>query len=290
LEQYSIDEFFGDLDGWVKDEDTPRFITNLQQEIMEKFDLPITIGANRSKWIAKLITDKIKPYGVRVVSSDEADKFTDEIPVEDFPGIGRAIQKELNSRGIRTLKEIKVNPRVITKYGKIGNDLYKRICGTDNEKVSASRDRRSIGISRNFKAIHDRGEIKRRVVILSRYLSYMIMKLKLNPTSFYIKIRYEQSQKESMSIRKYRIFSEKNLIDTALFMFDRVDIHKRYKIHYITLYTSNFINSAYPKTLSLLEYENDNKLAFLSQKMTHIREKYGIDSIKYGCEDIYLDN
>lgn len=290
LEQYSIDEFFGDLDGWVKDEDTLQFITNLQQEIMEKFDLPITIGANRSKWIAKLITDKIKPFGVKVIDDYQTDIFTDNVPIGDFPGIGRAIQKELNSRCIRTLKEIKANPKIITKYGKIGNDLYKRICGIDNGKVSASRDRRSIGISRNFKAVHDRSEIKRRVVILSRYLSYTIIKLKLNPTAFYLKIKYEQSQKESMSIRKYRIFSEKNLIDTALFMFDRVDIHTRYKIHYIALYTSNFINSAYPKTLSLLEHENDNKLAILSQKMTHIREKYGIDSIKYGCEDIYFDN
>jgi DNA polymerase-4 len=289
LEQYSIDEFFGDLDGWIKDEDTFGFIANLQKEIMEKFDLPITIGANRSKWIAKLITDKIKPYGIKVVKDDQTDTFTNDIPVEDFPGIGRAIQKELSSRRIKTLKEIKENPWIITKYGKMGNDLYKRICGTDNEKISASRDRRSIGISRNFKAINDRDEIRRRVVILSRYLSYTIIKLKLNPTSFYLKIKYEQSLKQSLSLRRYRLFSEKNLIDTALFMLDQIDVHKRYKVHYIALHVSNFTNRSYPRTLSLLEYENDKKLAFLSQKMTTIREKYGIDSIKYGCEEMCLD-
>ena len=57
LEQYSIDEFWGDLKGWIKDEDTYSFIASLQQEILEKFDLPMSIGASSSKWIAKLATD-----------------------------------------------------------------------------------------------------------------------------------------------------------------------------------------------------------------------------------------
>ena len=64
LEQYSIDEFIGDLNGWIKDSDTLDFIKDLRDEIKAKFDLPITIGASCSKWIAKLITDRVKPFGV----------------------------------------------------------------------------------------------------------------------------------------------------------------------------------------------------------------------------------
>lgn len=57
LEQYSIDEFWGDLSGWVEDEDIHSFIATLQTEILEKFDLPMSIGASSAKWIAKLATD-----------------------------------------------------------------------------------------------------------------------------------------------------------------------------------------------------------------------------------------
>ena len=64
LEQYSIDEFFGDLNGWVKNSDTLEFIKDLRDDIKDKFDLPITIGASKSKWIAKLITDRIIPFCV----------------------------------------------------------------------------------------------------------------------------------------------------------------------------------------------------------------------------------
>ncbi|MCT7525499.1 hypothetical protein N5T77_10595, partial [Aliarcobacter cryaerophilus] len=51
------------------------------------------------------------------------------------------------------------------------------------------------------------------VIILARYLSYTITKLKLNPTTFYFKIRYEYGLKNSQSITENRLFNEKFLID-----------------------------------------------------------------------------
>lgn len=57
----------------------------------------------------------------------------------------------------------------------MGRDLYKRICGIDNEKVIPYSDRSDICISKNFKAIADRNEIFRRVSILARYLSHTIL-------------------------------------------------------------------------------------------------------------------
>ncbi len=70
IEQYSIDEFFGDLSGWVKDEDLFDFCNNLKKEIYEKFKLPITIGIANSKWAAKLVTSSAKPFGVREVKKE----------------------------------------------------------------------------------------------------------------------------------------------------------------------------------------------------------------------------
>ena len=52
-EQYSIDEMFGDLRGWIDDSDTESFIKQLQEDITMKFKLPVSIGASSSKWIAK---------------------------------------------------------------------------------------------------------------------------------------------------------------------------------------------------------------------------------------------
>lgn len=215
LEQYSIDEFFGDLNGWVKNSDTLEFIKDLRDDIKEKFDLPITIGASKSKWIAKLITDRIKPFGVYALEENRVLDYTKDIDVNDFPGIGRAISKKLADYRVKTLGELRARPNLLYLYGKTGVELYERICGTDNERVIPYSDRRGIGISRNFKAIIDRNEIYRRVMILARYLSYTITKLNLNPTTFYFKIRYEYGIKNSQSITENRLFNEKFLIDLS---------------------------------------------------------------------------
>ena len=284
LEQYSIDEFFGDLNGWIKDEDTLEFITNLRDDILKKFDLPITIGASQSKWIAKLLTDKVKPFGVFALPQEKVFDYIKNIPIEDFAGIGRKIQKKLIENRVKTLGELYNRPHLLYGYGKMGTDLYNKICGTDNEKVVPYSDRRGIGISRNFKAISCRDEVYRRVSILARYLSHTIVKLKLNPTTFYFKIRYEYGVKNSQSISENRLFNERFLIDLAKDMIKKLDKHPGYKIHYIAISASNFSDIHNQKTFSLLDYDKDIKLASLNNQLAKIRDKYGVDIIRYASE------
>lgn len=284
LEQYSIDEFFGDLGGWIKDDDIFEFIKSLQEQIKQKFNLPISIAASKSKWIAKLATDKIKPYGLKVIKESEVAEFTKGINVNEFAGIGRSISKMLSSRGIDRLEQIQINPLIFNCYGKSGRDLYKRICGTDNEAVIAKSDRRSIGISRNFVAIDDRDEIKRRITILARYLSYELKKLNLKPTTYQIKFKYQYNIKIKKSITSNSLFSEHFLINLAKEMFAKLDIHKSWKIHYLSISSTNFITKSNQKTLSLLNYQEEQKHDKLTQALTRIRDKFGIDSIRWGSE------
>lgn len=284
VQQNSIDEFAADLGGWIKDEDTLEFITELRNDILEKFDLPITIAASNSKWIAKLLTDKIKPFGVLALPQDKVLDYTKDIPIEEFAGIGKAIYKRLDAYKIKTLGELRQKPQLLYSYGKMGRDLYNRICGTDNEKVIPYSDRRGIGISRNFKAISSRDEVYRRVSILARYLSHTIVKLNLNPTTFFFKIRYEYGVKNSQSVTENRLFNERFLIDLANSMIKKLDNHPGYKIHYIAISASNFSDAHNQKTFSLIEYDKDIKLAALNNQLVKIRDKYGVDIIRYGNE------
>lgn len=286
LEQGSIDEFYGDLSGWISDEDTLEFISDLQQEIMERFNLPISIGASRSKWIAKLLTDRIKPYGVIVLKAEDVLAYTHNIDINEFAGIGPAISNKLKEHKIKTLGELRECPALLNDYGKMGRDLYKRICGVDDERVIPYNDRRGIGISRNFKAIQERSEIFRRVIILARYLSYTIMKLSLNPTTFYFKIGYEYGIKSSESITFDRLFNERFLIDLAKKMIHVLDLHPSHKIHYIALSASNFSNRANYKTYSLVSLHRDRKFAALSGRLNEVRDKYGVDMIRYARETL----
>lgn len=286
LEQYSIDEFFGDLDGYIKDEDTTEFIRELRDDILKKFDLPITIGASKSKWIAKLLTDKVKPFGAFALPQEKVASYTKDIPIEEFPGIGKAMYKMLSSYKIKTLGDLRKVPKKLYAYGKTGVALYNRICGTDNEKVIPYHSRKGIGISRNFAAISSRDEIYRRITILARYLSYTISKLSLNPTTFYFKIRYSFGYKNSQSVTVNRLFNEKFLIDLAKEMICKLDIHKSSKIHYIAISGSNFTTPTNLKTFDILKYGDDTKFASLLQQLNKIRDKYGVDTVRYANEQL----
>ncbi|MGJ0319004.1 hypothetical protein NG767_09700 [Aliarcobacter cryaerophilus] len=127
----------------------------------------------------------------------------------------------------------------------------------------------------------------RRVIILARYLSYTITKLKLNPTTFYFKIRYEYGLKNSQSITENRLFNEKFLIDLSKSMIKKLDNRLNYKIHYIAISASNFANnSSNVKTFSVIEYEKDLKFKSLNEKLIKIRDKYGVDIIRYASEEL----
>jgi DNA polymerase-4 len=284
LEQYSIDEFFGDLGGWIDECDTLEFITNLRNEIMHKFDLPITIGASRSKWIAKLITDKTKPYGVRVVGYDEVSDFVNPVKIGEFCGVGKALKDKLNAHKIFTIGELKQRPRLLMEQGKIGSDLLARINGVDNEPIIANIQRKGIGISRNFKAVLCRDEIRRRVIILARYLTHTIGDMGLNPTTFNFKIGYENGLKNSQSITQNRLFSESFMIELTFDIIEKLDTFKSRKIHYIGISATNFLDDKQHTTFSLLEYQDDIAKSKLTQALLGIRKRYGIDMVRYGIE------
>lgn len=276
IEQFSIDEFFGELKGWVKDSDVHSFIKDLQQEILAKFDLPISITASNSKWLAKLLTDKIKPFGTFVIEDKDIANLTDNILIDEFPGIGKSFSNKLKHCNIYTLADARAN-KWFFQNDKNSKKLYQRICGTDDEPVEPKKERKSIGISRNFEAIESREEIKRRLIILARYLSFNIINLNLEPSTYHIKIKYNSGDKANKSITIERAFSEILLRNIILDLFAKIDIYKTAKIHFISIDVRNFNK---PKTNSLIEHINDLKAAKLAKDLVKIRNKYGIDSIK----------
>ena len=68
-------------------------------------------------------------------------------------------------------------------------------------------------------------------------------------------------------------------------MIKKLDNHLGYKIHYIAISASNFAGSHNLKILSLIDYEKDMKFASLNEKLLKVRDKYGVDIVKYANEN-----
>jgi DNA polymerase-4 len=279
VEQFSIDEFFCDVSGWIDDENVYDFAKELQEKILKHFDIPVSIGISKAKWIAKLATESAKPYGVYEVK--DIDAYIEDMPIKKFPGIGKGFQERLAGHYIKTLGDIKRNKDLFYSWKKPGIQLYGRVTGTNGEGINPKTDRKSIGISRTFDTIHDTEEIRRRVMIMARHIVYMVMKLGVNPTTYYLKINYEYGVSAKQSMTVDRVFSEtlfKSLLST---MYKEIAIDKG--AIKLSLNVSNFTNQ-HKKTLSLMDLEVDIEQNKLSVELQKLRERFGLDIIKTGDE------
>jgi DNA polymerase-4 len=284
IEQFSIDEFFGDVTGWIKDEDIYEFAQKLKVQIFDELGLPISIGIAKTKWIAKLATNDAKPYGVKLILPEDVDNYIHNKPIKEFCGIGKGYQERLENRGIRTLGQVKDKKELFYSWGKFGTQLYHRILGTDTKKLSLSKDAsKSIGLGRTFDPLHDRKEIKRRITILARHLSFLAYKGKHNPMTFSLNIKYQYGDKSKDHINTQRDFTEQLFKNEVVKLFDKIDTHPSHHIVQINITLSNFSENK-PITTNLFTLENDTKQTKITNTMQKLRDKFGIDIIKSGGE------
>ena len=280
VEQFSIDEFFADLHGWVAEEEAEGFARELQREIFGRFRIPVSIGIARSKWTAKLATGYAKPYGLYRVR--EVQDFIRGIPIGDFPGIGRGYRRRLEERGVRTLGEVERLQSLFESWGKPGRQLYRRILGIDGEGIAERPSRQSVGISRTFDPLEDPAELRRRIVILVRHVGYITMKLRANPTRYFLKIGYANGLRAKGSRRVERLFSERLFKETMTELFASIHLAGRPGVK-LTLSVSDFTH-LHPRTLSLLELEQDRRSRALGEKIHRLRERFGLDAIRTADE------
>lgn len=283
IEQASIDEFYGDLSGWVEDEDVPAFIDNLRFEIKDVIKLPVSIGAAPTRYIAKLATTYAKPFGSKVITKENFDTFVNPIKVENFAGIGKSLKEKLSGVHIHTLGELRRNRGIVESWSPYSKELYKRVNGEVDAPIKTTYRRKSIGISRTFDPLYDRIELKRRVHILARHLSFAIGKLDVIPTVFHLSISYEMNQSSHKNVSLAEIFTEKKFDALCLELFTQADTKRRLRLIRLSITCSSFTRDS-RKELSLIGFEEEQKMKKLTDSTQILRERYGIDTLKWGSE------
>jgi len=283
IEQASIDEFYGDLSGWIKEEDVPAFIDNLRHEIKKELKLPVSIGAAKTRYIAKLATSYAKPFGCKTIYDWNFDAFVNQIKVEDFAGIGRSMRQKLHGARIFTLGELRVRRGTVESWGPYAKELYKRVNGESDSPINTQSKRKSIGISRTFDPIFDRNELRRRIHVLARHLNFAILKLNVIPTVYHLSISYEMNQKSHKNISLCEIFTEKKFDSLCISLFNEADTQRRLRVIRLSINCSSFTRDS-RKELSLIGFEEGKKMQELTLSTQKLRQKYGIDAIKFASE------
>ena len=283
IEQFSIDEFFGDLSGYIKEDEAEDFAKKLKDKIFKELNLPCSIGLANTKYLSKLMTNEAKPNNIKLLKKENIEEFTKNILIENFTGIGKSFCEKLSGYNIKTLGDIRKNKNLFYSFGKVGVDTYNRVCGIKDSKLNITKERKSIGIGRSFDVVFNREELKRRVMILSRYLSFIVKKDGHNPLSFQIQIKYEYNIKTKAQENCNKIFNEFDFKNSMINLFLQADKHRNHGVIQLYITVFNFAKKG-EHTYNLFEYEDDLKKDKLSKNIQNLREKFGIDILKSAFE------
>jgi DNA polymerase-4 len=152
VEGLSIDEAFLDVGGLKRVSGTPTEIgQRLRRQVLDRVGLPITVGAARTKFLAKVASGVAKPHGLLVIPPDGELDFLHPLPVERVWGVGKVTAAKLHERGITTVGEIAqlAEPALVAMLGPAsGRHIHALAHNRDPRPLQVGRRRRSIGSQR----------------------------------------------------------------------------------------------------------------------------------------------
>jgi DNA polymerase-4 len=153
IEPLSLDEAYLDVTENKKGIASATEIARIiKRRIWEETGLTASAGVSYNKFLAKVASDYRKPDGLFVITPAEAERFIEELPIEQFYGIGAKTAPRLKAMGIfngRSLKSL-TQEQLRSIFGKAGDFYYRLVRGQDDRPVETDWVRKSIGAENTF--------------------------------------------------------------------------------------------------------------------------------------------
>jgi DNA polymerase IV len=139
VQRISIDEAFLDITGSVHLFGPAEVIGDrIRQRVRAEVGLPISVGAARTKHLAKIASQVAKPDGLVVVQPASERAFLDPLPVGLVWGIGPVTRQRLAERGIYRIGQLASSPDGALQ------SLLGRALGAKVGALAANDDRRRV--------------------------------------------------------------------------------------------------------------------------------------------------
>lgn len=276
VEVFSIDECFLDVTH-SKIFGTPVEIANeIRERVKKEVGLTISVGVSFNKTFAKIGSDYKKPDATTVITEENFKTIVWPLPVGDLFGVGRKLKEKLMRFGVLTIGDLAHMDRnfLISEFGKVGDDLYKKANGLDDEEVSAEEESpKSIGNSATFyKDLTDLKDISLAFTTIAESVAERMIKKNIkvaHTVSITIRdadLKFYQKQCQIPPCRSSELFSK-----TAFKLFiENFTFLKRVRLLGISV--SGFDERA---QISLFDEKTDK----FDDIMSKIRQKYGHNKI-----------
>lgn len=203
VEPVSLDEAYLDVT-----ENKPQMVSameiarEIKRLIRQETHLTASAGVSINKFLSKMASGLDKPDGLSLIAPHQAEKFVQQLPIEQFHGIGKVTATKMHQLGIKVGVDLLQwsEQALVEKFGKAGHYYYGIARAKDERQVNPNRIRKSIGAERSF--YEDLSSIKHLTEELENIAKIVHQRLAGNRRSGYtltLKIKYANYQQITRS-------------------------------------------------------------------------------------------
>lgn len=290
IEPISIDEGYMDITN-VENRGTPIEIAEfVQNRIMEKLDLPCSIGIAPNKFLAKMASDMKKPMGITVLRKRELHHTLWTLSVNEMYGVGEKTAEKLKQIGVHTIKDLaEHNEYELTRLlGVNGKRLKDRANGIDLREVDPEsiHDRKSIGNSKTLPAdVTDEHQIHGLLLQLAQNVEQRLKRKNMLGITIQIMVRYDDWITITRS-KKLSSYTD-NHSDIFKVAWDLFQQHWNGGAVRLLGVTMQDIaeKESIAQQLDIFTFEEEEKRANLQDTVNKLNEKYGKSTVSFLPEE-----
>lgn len=223
VQPVSIDEGYIDVTDYLNEKSVHplRLAKNIQQAILDKLDLPSSIGIAPNKFLAKMASDMKKPLGITVLRKRDLPTKLWPMNIAEMHGVGNKTAEKLRSLGIHTIGELAHFDEYTLKqtFGINGERLKQRATGMDLSVVDpdAVYDFKSIGSSQTLSEdTTDEATIQQLMQLLADNVERRLKRKNAAGLTVQLMIRYHDRKTVTRSKKTgVYLFSKNDILQVA---------------------------------------------------------------------------
>lgn len=203
VEPLSLDEAFLDVTENKKGiSSATKLAREIRARIREETGLNASAGISINKFMAKIASDINKPNGQKTIPPEDVLTFLEELPIEQFFGVGKVTADRMHRHGIFTGRHLKSRPLeyLMAHFGKSGRHFYDIVRGIQTSEVQPDRIRKSVAAERTF--TRDLGSspfMLEQLDVIADELERRLLKSNIKGKTVTVKLKYSDFTQQTRS-------------------------------------------------------------------------------------------
>jgi DNA polymerase-4 len=286
VEMASIDEAYLDMTGTDRLHGPPLKAAHaLHEEMKSETQLNCSIGIGTSRLVSKVSSAQAKPNGICWVLPGQEAKFLAPLDVRAIPGVGKVMEQNLHSLGVRKVADLALLPESVLEehFGKWGLALAGKAQGKDaggwfDSEVGEDTDPKSISHEHTFNEdTSNQDQLESTLMRLSEMVGRRLREHHLHARTIQLKLRY----RDFTTITRAHTLAGVTQLDTEIFEQARALFRKNWRkgeaVRLLGVHAASFEGKE--GQIDLLDGDRHERWKQALSAADKLRDRYGESSV-----------